>query len=385
MDCYDNWYSFMPTRVVFGAGTSKTLGKEARALGATRVFLVTDRGIQQAGVTDAPLQSLHEAGYDPVTFADVEEDPPVQTVERGLALFRETRCDLVAIVGGGSPICAGKAIALLATNPGSLYDYEGFDKYHHAPAPVIAVPTTAGSGSEVSQAFIITDPNKNMKMAIGGRLGFPQVAILDPDLMMTLPYWQTVVSGLDALTHAVEAYVALHASPFSDAPALEAVRLIFKYLGPAASTSNKQAKFQMLIASTLANIAGGNARLGLGHATSHPLCIKYHLPHGYCNGLMLPFVMEFNMPAAPDRYVTLAEAMGEVPPIGRPEPYWAIKGVQQLYRELGFPRRLPDQVKPEAFPSMARLAFDYPGSKTNIRRFTYEDIVGLYEAAARGW
>ena len=385
MDCYDSWYYYMPTRVVFGAGMSKTVGKEAKGLGATRAFLVTDQGVHRAGVTAGPLQSLREAGLDPVVFADVEEDPPIATVERGLELFRESGCDLVVAVGGGSPMCAGKAIALRATNPGSLRDYEGFDRYDIRPVPTIAVPTTAGSGSEISQVFVISDPERKAKMAIGGRLGFPVVAILDPDLTMNLPYWQAIVSGVDALTHAVEGYVGLRASPFSDCLATEAVRLIFQNLGPAASTADKQAKCQMLIAASLANMACGNAKLGLGHGTSDPLCANYHWPHGYCNGLMLPFVMQFNMPAAPERYITLAEVMGEVPPLGRPRPEAAIEAVQRLYRLVGFPRRLPDDVKPEALPQLAQEGYDNPVSHTNIRTFTYKDVLGLYEAAMRGW
>jgi alcohol dehydrogenase len=291
------------------------------------------------------------------------------------------------VVGGGSPVCAAKGIALLATNGGSIADYEGVGKYKHPPLPVIAIPTTAGAGSEVSATFIITDEKRNYKMAIGGSACLPEVAILDPLLLRNIPFWPAVNAGMDALTHAVEACWTNHSTPLTDCIAYGSISLIMENLAPMVLTEDLEAKNKQLLGSTMANIACGNAKLGLVHALSQPLG-AYHLAHGYANGILLPFVMEFNLPACEEKLALMAIAMGE-DRTGYTQgelAQRAIWRVKDLYLSLGFPNKLDEkEVDPKEIPEMVKRVMTRPQKKFNIRKSTEKDLTLLYEKAFQGW
>lgn len=371
----------MPTKIIHGVGTAAAAGPEAKRLGITHAFLVTDAGVHGAGLTTRVEASLAQAEIPCTVFTEVEEDPSVATVEKGVRLLREAECDGVVVVGGGSPLSAGKAMTILARNPGDLTAYEGANRYTTPPLPMIAIPTTAGSGSEVSRNGIISDHARHVKMIVGGDNAFPRVAILDPELLLTLPYRAALFAGIDALTHAIEAYTSAWATPLTDALALAAARLIARFLGPAICTDDKAAKAEMLLASAMANMACGNAPLALVHATSDPLCALYGVPHGQANGLMLPYVMEYNVPAAPAKFAELGAALGSA----TPTPESAVRGVVAIYRALGFPPEFPEQVTDAVIPDLARRAHEHPIVRFAIRRPRPSDLVDLYRKARQGW
>ena len=385
---FDQIYTFQLGTVIHHGFHSVTkVGEEAKRLGAEKVLIVTDKGVAGAGLLDPIIKSLETATIPFVILDDVEVDPGTATVDKGLKLLKDEKCNVVVVVGGGSPVCAAKGIALLATNGGSLADYEGVGKYKKSPLPVIAIPTTAGAGSEVSPTFIITDEARNYKMAIGGPGCYPEVAILDPMLLRNIPYWPAVNAGLDALTHAMEACWTIFSTPLTDCIALESIGLIMANLAPMVLSGDLEAKNKQLLASTMANIACGNAKLGLVHALSQPLG-AFHLAHGYANGILLPYVMEFNLPVCEAKFASMAIAMGEDrSKYGQGElAKLAIRRVKCLYVALGFPRKIDEkEVEPKEIPKMVKQAMTRVQWRVNIRRSTEKDIALLYKKAFQGW
>ncbi len=377
----------LPTRIIHGFGAVAESGKEAAALKITRALLVTDKGVQGAGLTEKVQSSLESSGISVIVFADVEEDPGTATVGRGVELLKTERCDGVVIVGGGSPLCAGKGIALMATNGGALTDYEGLDKFKLPPLPVIGIPTTAGAGSEVSSTFIITDEKRNYKMSVSGAAVFPEVTILDPLLLANIPYWAGMNAGMDALSHAVGACCSNLATPITDALAIASITMMVNNLAPAILTNDLEAKNQQLLASAMANIACGNARLDLIHALSHPLGSR-HLPHGLANGILIPYVMEFNLPVCADKYAQMAIAMGAATPGMTVDDLagTTIELIKELFLKTGFPTKLPaDVVTEKDIPDMVKQAMTRPQYKFNKRKSTEKELASLYRRALEGW
>jgi alcohol dehydrogenase class IV len=377
----------MPTRIVHGFGAVAETGKEASFLKVTRALLVTDKGVKGAGLIDNVMKSLEASGIPVTVFADVEEDPGTATVVKGLDLLKTQGCNGVVIVGGGSCICAGKGIALLGANGGTLSDYEGSDKFNLPPLPVIGIPTTAGAGSEVSSTFIINDEKRNYKMSVQGKECFPKVAILDPMLLANIPYWPGMNAGMDALSHAVGACCTNLATPITDSLAIAAIAMMVKNLAPAILTTDLEAKNRQLMASVMANIACGNSRLDLVHALSHPLASR-HMPHGLANGILVPYVMEFNLPVCADTFAQMAIAMGEAAPgmtvmdlAGS-----AIELIKELYIATGYPSRIPADVATEKdIPDMVKQAMTRPMIKFNKRKSSEKELTSLYRRAMEGW
>ncbi|GAB6173959.1 iron-containing alcohol dehydrogenase [Paradesulfitobacterium aromaticivorans] len=385
----DAIFSFtLPTKVLFGTNCLTQVGTEAKRLGARKVLVVTDEGIWKVGLAAPLLKYLEEVGLKYEVYYEVPEDPNTQVVNKGFQLLKETGCDLVVVIGGGSPICAGKGIALLATNGGVLTDYEGVEKVRISPLPVIAIPTTAGSGSEVSPSFIITDEaRKNYKMTVTSNRCNPDVAILDPMIMRTLPARQCIISGMDALVHAIEATCTNLATPLTDSIAYEAIRLIMANLAKAAYSDDLDAKANQLLASTMANIACGNAKLGIVHAMSSPMG-RYHLAHGLANGILLPYVMEYNMVAGAEKYARMAEVTGAAKPnmTTMEKARAAIDQVKELFEMVDFPDRLPPEIVPrEEIPVMASIAMGRSQMKFNLRIPKEMEITQLFEQAFDGW
>ena len=378
---------FMPTRIVHGFGTAAAAGREAAALKIKKVLLVTDKGVKGAGLLEKVLAGLESAGIPAVIFEDVEEDPGTATVANGLELLKAEGCNGVIVVGGGSPICAGKGIALLAANGGSLTEYEGLDKFKLPPLPVIAIPTTAGAGSEVSSSFIITDEKRNYKMSIAGSAGFPKIAILDPLLLANIPYWPGMNAGMDALSHAIGTCCTNLATPITDSLAIASIATMVKNLAPAILTNDLEAKNQQLLASTMANIACGNARLDLVHALAHPLASR-HMPHGLANGIMIPYVMEFNLPVCADKFAQMAIAMGEAAPGMTLDDLAgsAIERVKELFIMTGFPTKIPADIATEKdIPDMVKQAMTRPMIKFNKRKCSEKELAAIYRQALAGW
>jgi alcohol dehydrogenase class IV len=315
-------------------------------------------------------------------------DPGTSVVEKGVAMLGQDECKGVIAIGGGSVLCAGKGIALVASNGGNLCQYEGLAKYKTPPLPLIAIPTTAGSGSEVSQVFIIGDESRNhYKMTIGGYECFPDVAILDPMLLRKLPPFQFIMSGLDALSHAIEATQTNMATLLTDTIAFEAIRLMMINLAPAAYTDDLEAKGAQLFASAMANIACGNAKLGLNHAVAQPLG-SYHVAHGLSAGILLPYVMEFNLPACEEKMSRLAGIL-ELTNSSMSQSAKAksvLIAVQDLYTKLHFPDRLSEEMVPkEKIPEMAKMVAGRPQMAFIRRKASEKDVIAIYERAYQGW
>jgi alcohol dehydrogenase class IV len=302
---------FMPTRVESGNGIAEQTGKIIKELGATRVLIVTDKGVRAANLLEGIEKSLLSVNLDYEIYDEVEPNPSVETIHRGTQYIKHHKSDAVLAVGGGSSIDAAKGIAVMATNSGSILDYEGVGKIEIPPLPNIAIPTTAGTGSEVTNATVVTNKETSFKFSVISSYLFPSLAILDPALTLQLPPGITAATGMDALTHAIESYTSKAANPVSEAFAIKAIRMIGENLTKAYFVGTDiDSREQMLVASMMAGAAFAQSRLGNVHAISHTLGGVFNIPHGIANAALLPFVMKFNLPACPERYKDIAVALG---------------------------------------------------------------------------
>lgn len=374
-------YFQSPSRLVTGAGAVAQAGPEAARFGST-VLLVTGRGSsKKSGALDAVAASLANAGVDAVLFDRVPSDPDVPTVEDGAALAREKGCDVIVALGGGSPLDAAKGISLLLGNPGVITDYE-FKQPEKAGPPIIAIPTTAGTGSEITRFTVITDTERTVKMLLQGPTLIPAVSILDPELTYSVPPDFTAATGMDALTHAAEAYLSTLSTPLTDIHALAAIRLIGRGLIPATlNGNNTEARERMLLGQMEAGYAFGNASVGLVHAMSRPLGAHFGVPHGKANALLLAPVMAYNRPAAPERFARMAEALGRnVTGLSlRDAGLAAVDALSTLFAETGLPARLSDYGVSEA--DLDKLTGDAAASGScafNPRVPCAEDIRALF-------
>ena len=306
-------FSFIsPTDIRFGPGTLSELPALLARRGGATPLLVGDPGMVASGLLDRVAGVLGAAGVQPVLFSAVESDPDIASVREGTRLASKAGCDSVVALGGGSAMDAAKAIAIMMTNPGEPRDYAGTDRLKVAPLPIIAIPTTAGTGSELTIWSVLSDRTMGDKFGIGSPLLCPSHAILDPELTLSLPDAISAATGMDALTHAIESLVCTISSPFSAAHAEMAIRMIGENLRTAvAQGSNLAARGNMLVASALGGAAFNNTRLGYVHALSMPLGAKFKIPHGLVNAITLPAVMEFNLPGNLDAYARIASLLGE--------------------------------------------------------------------------
>ena len=367
----------LPPIVHFGQGALATLGVEARGFGE-RALVVTDRGMTATGIVDQVAQVLRAAGVEPVVFDGVEPNPTIAQVEAGLAAGAGREIRLIVSVGGGSAHDCAKVIALVATNGGEVREFEGLDRSAHRGLPLICVNTTAGSGADVSRYAVITDPVRALKMIIIDRHLMPRIAVNDPLLTIGMPPAVTMASGLDALTHAIEAYVSTLASEVSSLLAMRATGLVAANLERAVGHGpDVEAREGMLMGSLLAGMAIDSASVGAVHAMAHQLGAVYDLPHGVCNGILLPLVVEFNLSAALDRYDRVAAVFGGGA-TGRRLPAL----LRSLGDRIGLPRGLAELgVEPARIPELAARAITDMCMDTNPRPMTEADVSRLYERA----
>lgn len=303
---------FMPTRVECGNGISEKTGELVKELGVTRVLIVTDKGVRAANLLEGIEKSLLDVNVDYEIYDEVEPNPSSETIHRGVDYLKQHKSDAVLAVGGGSSIDTAKGIAAMATNPGHILEYEGVGKITNLPLPIIAIPTTAGTGSETTNSTIVTNRETSFKLAVISPHLFPNLAILDPALTLGLPQEITAATGMDALTHAIESYTSKAANPVSQAFAMQAVKMIGENLTKSYFVgTDLVSRENMLVASMLAGVAFSQSRLGNVHAISHTLGGVFNISHGIANAALLPFVMKFNLPACADKYKDIAIALGK--------------------------------------------------------------------------
>lgn len=382
-DLFEFW---VRPRILYGPGVVRELGFEADKVGGTRAVLVTDRVLRQAGLVEQATSGL--AGGS-VALAGIYDDVPpnseVGAVERGAAFAREAGCDLLIALGGGSVIDTAKGMALLLTEGGSLLDHEGAGLINRPLVPLIAIPTTAGTGSEVTIAAVIKDNARGVKLEFSSSFLQPVLAMLDPELTVSMPPGLTAATGMDVLTHSIEAYVSVFASPISDGLALHAIRMVAEHLPRAVSNgADLDARGNMLLASTIAGMSFSQALCGIVHAMAHACGGRYSVPHGLANSILLPVGMEFNRPETAARLAEVARALG-VTDRGAGDDDLAALGiaaVRALGQACGLPRRLSLVGVPrEGFGQMAADALGDAMMISNPRPATEEEIVALYEAA----
>lgn len=379
-------YEFrLPQVILTGAGCSNRLGEQAKALGIAKALVVTDPQVRELPFVGQAVSNLAAAGIECELFSDLVPEPLSPSVSAGLAAFESARCDALIAIGGGSSIDVAKAIGGLATNGGRISDYEGANKLSRPIPPLIAMATTAGSGSEVTRNAIITDVERDVKMLIQSPYLIPSAAIVDPLLTFSLPPDVTMATGMDALTHAIESYVSRRAQPLTDGLALEAIRLVSGSLRQAwANGENAVARANMSIASLKAAMSFSNSSVALVHGMARPIGAYFHVPHGLSNATILATVMEFSVPGNPERFADIAEAMGEnIEGLSLIEAAdAAVKAVRRLARDIGVPSLRSAGVDEarlrELAPKMARDAIASGSPGNNPRRASAEEIVDLY-------
>ena len=373
----------MPTRLIFGSGCMDTLENVIMEdLRANRPFLITDRNLLQTGLVDKVVSKID--GIE--VFDDVEANPKSTTVNRVGDEAREKAPDAVIALGGGSVIDAAKAIALLVTNPGEIEQYEGREKYVNPPLPLIAIPTTCGTGSEVTWVSVITDTRRKFKMSIKGTQMFPAVAMVDPDLIMTLPAAVIASTGMDALTHAVEAFTVKPATPITDLFALEAIQRIWRSLPKAYEniTDEKKAREDLMLGSTLAGIAFGNSDVGSVHCISESIGALFDLPHGVANAVFLPHIMRFNLPVCMKRYAHIAETIGVEGSDEKNSAERLVSEVKALSRRINIPRFADLNIDPREFDLIARYSYQNNSNGSNPRGMKPEDYLAILKEAHEG-
>lgn len=353
--------------------------------GLRKALIVTDQGLAKAGVAARIGRMLALQDIDSVVFDGAKPNPSIANVEAGLALLQRERCDCVVSLGGGSPHDCAKGIALCATNGGHISDYEGVDRSRKPQLPLIAINTTAGTASEMTRFCIITDESRHVKMAIVDRNVTPILSVNDPALMVAMPKGLTAATGMDALTHAIEAYVSTAATPITDACALKAISLISQNLRQAVNDGNDlQARENMAYAQFLAGMAFNNASLGYVHAMAHQLGGYYDLPHGVCNAVLLPHVQRFNAKVSAARLRDVAKAMGiKVCGLDAEQGAGAaISAIEHLAVAVGIPAGLAELgAKLEDVGILAQNALKDACGLTNPRPASQDEIEGIFRAA----
>jgi len=376
---------FVAPEFVFGEGASLLAPQYTANLGSRRPMLVTDQGLIDAGWAGALEADLKSSGLDCVVFSDVTPNPKDPEVMRGAEIFREQRCDALVALGGGSVLDCAKGIGLVMACGGHILQYEGVDTIRCALPPLVCIPTTSGSSADVSQFAIISDTTRKVKIAIVSKMLVPDVSLIDPRPTTTMSAALTAETGVDALTHAIEAYVSNANSPVTDLFALEAMRLVHGHLVQAVNVPGDiEARSKMCLASLDAGLAFSNAILGAVHGMAHSLGGALDLPHGECNAILLGPVVAFNFPSAPARYREVARALGCQVDGESDERVSGdlLEAIGKLRADVNLSRNLAELGVTKAdIPRLAEMAMMDPCLVTNPRKPTQQDIEAIYEAA----
>ncbi|MCY9852104.1 iron-containing alcohol dehydrogenase [Vibrio mediterranei] len=375
----------LPSTNLLGSGCLSQAVETIHQQGFSKALIVTDAVLTQIGLVATITDQLVAKGISFAIYDGTQPNPTIDNVEQGLSTLVDNDCDLIISVGGGSPHDCAKGIALVATNGGKITDYEGINKASKSPFPLVAINTTAGTASEMTMFSVITDESRQIKMAIVDQKVTPLVSVNDPQLMLAMPSSLTAATGMDALTHAIEAYVSVAANPITDTVALKAIELITKHLPTCVSDgSNLEAREQMAYAQFMAGMAFNNALLGYVHAMAHQLGATYHLPHGICNAVLLPHVQRFNVTANPGKFVDIAQAMGKEV-LGfttEKAAQLAIEAMDELAREINIPATLAELgVNRDDIDKLSESTLNDVCCLTNPRQATKEEISEIFQAA----
>lgn len=378
-----NYFEFvLPTKIRYGAGMLKVLGEELRLLSAKKVMLITDRGLVKAGMAKRVTDIIEKEGLKFTIYDEIEANPKDYNVEACAEKARSESIDTIVAFGGGSPIDAAKAVTVLARQGGKVRDYQGKGKIKNDCLPLITIPTTAGTGSEVTFSSVITDTKKKFKFTIKSTAIAARTAIIDPELTLTVPPMITAATGIDALTHAIEGYTANCTEPIAEAVGLYAVEYIAPNIAEAVRNgSNIEARDKMMMGSLLAGLSFSHADVASVHCMAEALGSIYDAPHGMCNAILLPYVMEYNLPAVEYKYARIARAMGIEE---KDDHAAAVKGIEYikiLSKEIGLPGIKSLNVNTEDFELLAEMSVKNGSNDSNPRKITKDEYVMLFNKA----
>ena len=375
-----------PHLILAGLGASDRVGQEAIGIGAKKALIVTDQGVIQSGIGKKVKEVLEKEGIGVAIFDQVISDPDIACANACIEMAKKEKYDLIVGVGGGSPMDIASITSVMLTNPGTVYDYFGVNLVKNPSVPTFLIPTTAGTGAEATPNAILTDTKDKLKKAIVSPYILPRVAMVDPLLTVSMPQGPTSSSGIDALTHAIESFTSNNATILTDLFAKEAIILIGRSLRTAvANGNNLEARYDMAIGSLYAGISLANAGVTAVHALAYPLGGQFNVPHGVANGLLLPYVMEFNVLGNIPRFAQIAQLLGEkvehLPLLD--QAYQAPRAVKAIYRDLKIPQSLTElNVPKEAIPGMSQAAANVTRlMANNPRSMTVQDIEKVYEKA----
>ncbi len=389
-------YNFrVPRNILFGIGAAEKVGERVKELGGSKVMVVTDKVLRKTGTVAEIEESLQKSGLNVVVYDEVTTEPTTEHVDKGSEIFRSQGCDSVVSLGGGSCIDAGKVIAMLGTNPGRVTDYEGKGKVKKPKSPMIAIPTTAGTGSEVTWVAVIHDSTRDVKFLVYSPYLVPDECIEDPLLTVGMPKSVTMSSGMDALTHAIEGYISTRdanvgygSSPIIEYLAIPAIELIAVNLRKAwADGENIEARSNMLLGQLLAGMTFGNSGTALVHGLARPLGAHFHVAHGLANAIMLPYGVEYTYIAAPEKFARIARAMGEnTDNLGVMEAAEkTIAAVNRLCKDICVPKLKDLGIDREKYfnliPTMAKDGMESGTPLVNPRKPTTEDMMEIFKKA----
>ncbi len=367
-----------------GAGAINNIVPEVTRRGFKKAFVCSDPDLLKFGVTQKVTKLLDEAKFEYEIYSDIKPNPTIENVKHGVEAFKNSKADYIIAIGGGSSMDTAKAIGIIIENPefSDVRSLEGVAPTKKPCTPIIAVPTTAGTAAEVTINYVITDVEKNRKFVCVDTHDIPVVAVVDPDMMSSMPKGLTAATGMDALTHAIEGYITKGAWEMSDMFHLEAIRLISKYLRGAVNNT-PEGREGMALGQYIAGMGFSNVGLGIVHSMAHPLGAVYNTPHGVANAIILPTVMEYNAPATGEKYREIARAMGVKGVDDMTQEEYrkaAIDAVKQLSKDVGIPANLKEIVKKEDIPFLAESAMADACRPGNPKDPTVEDIIKLYES-----
>lgn len=371
----------MPAKLFFGPGCSKMAGTELKKMGGSKALIVTDKGVEGAGILGGIQEALVEAGVTYALFTGVEPNPSIRCVMHAVEAYQADGCDCLLAVGGGSSMDTAKACGAVVNNPGlAVQDMEGPEKFPNPIPPFVAVPTTCGTAAEVTPTSVITNHETHYKFPIFSPYIFSKVALIDGNLLTKLPSHVIAATGMDALCHALESYTNLNTNPISDALDMQAITIIGKWLRPAVANGNLEAMSQVVLAATMAGMAFSNTRLTIVHSLSQPVGAFYNVPHGVANAVLLPLVMEFNLLGNAQRFSDVAQALGEetfglTPMEGA---RLAVKAVRELSEDIGIPKNFQSYgMREEDIPALIDDAMKSGNIPVNPVKVTREALATI--------